>query len=25
VSDEVWRHPEGAAAGMRRIRQAISA
>jgi thiamine-phosphate pyrophosphorylase len=25
VSDEVWRHPEGAAAGMRRIRQAVSA
>jgi thiamine-phosphate pyrophosphorylase len=25
VGDEVWRHPEGAAAGMRRIRQAISA
>ena len=24
VSDEVWRHPEGAATGMRAVRQAMT-
>jgi hypothetical protein len=24
VSDEVWRHPDGAAAGVRRIQEAIA-